>query len=75
MLCSTGLPYQWLEIAEGDDEKTKARKKKLLKSMKSKMRFQVNRFYIMDWMETEISECFQGHHVITILVYQKLCIA
>eukprot|EP00967_Tisochrysis_lutea_P025318 scaffold29184_cov15-Tisochrysis_lutea.AAC.1 len=31
---------QWLEIKEGDDEKTVARKKKLIKSCKSKMRFQ-----------------------------------
>lgn len=31
---------QWLEIKEGDDEKTIARKKKLIKSAKSKMRFQ-----------------------------------
>lgn len=33
-------PPQWLTIKEGDDEKTVARKKKLLKSYKSKMRFQ-----------------------------------
>jgi hypothetical protein len=31
---------QWLQIKETDDEKTKSRKRKLLKSMKSKMRFQ-----------------------------------
>eukprot|EP00198_Chlamydomonas_reinhardtii_P010410 XP_001699747.1 predicted protein [Chlamydomonas reinhardtii] len=31
---------KWLAIKETDDEKTKARKKKLLKSMKSKIRFQ-----------------------------------
>jgi hypothetical protein len=31
---------QWLEIKPGDDEKTIARKKKLLKSYKSKKRFQ-----------------------------------
>lgn len=31
---------QWLEIKPGDDEKTVARKKKLLKSYKSKKRFQ-----------------------------------
>lgn len=35
-LCSP----QWLEIKAGDDEKTIARKKKLLKSYKSKKRFQ-----------------------------------
>lgn len=34
------LRAQWLAIKETDDEKTKARKKKLLKSMKSKIRFQ-----------------------------------
>jgi survival-of-motor-neuron-related-splicing factor 30 len=31
---------QWLEIKPTDDEKTVARKKKLLKSFKSKRRFQ-----------------------------------
>ena len=31
---------KWLEIKPEDDEKTKARKKKLIKSYKSKMRFQ-----------------------------------
>ncbi|KAG2454532.1 hypothetical protein HYH02_000379 [Chlamydomonas schloesseri] len=31
---------KWLAIKDTDDEKTKARKKKLLKSMKSKIRFQ-----------------------------------
>ncbi len=31
---------QWLEISEEDDEKTRERKKKLLKSYKSKIRFQ-----------------------------------
>ncbi|KAF5834052.1 hypothetical protein DUNSADRAFT_9443 [Dunaliella salina] len=35
----TEIP-KWLEIKEGDDEKTVARKKKLIKSCKSKMRFQ-----------------------------------
>ena len=35
----TEIP-KWLEIKEEDDEKTKAKKRKLLKSMKSKMRFQ-----------------------------------
>lgn len=30
---------QWLAIQPEDDEKTKAKKKKLLKSYKSKMRF------------------------------------
>lgn len=35
----TELP-KWLEIKPGDDEKTKARKRKLLKSYKSKVRFQ-----------------------------------
>lgn len=34
------LHLQWLEIKAGDDEKTIARKKKLLKSYKSKKRFQ-----------------------------------
>lgn len=33
-------PPKWLEIKPGDDEKTIARKKKLLKSYKSKKRFQ-----------------------------------
>jgi hypothetical protein len=32
---------QWLKIKEGDSEKTRNRKKKLLKSLKSKLRFQV----------------------------------
>jgi hypothetical protein len=32
---------QWLEIRPEDDEKTKERKRKLLKSYKSKIRFQV----------------------------------
>ncbi len=31
---------KWLEIKEDDDEKVKARKRKLIKSVKSKMRFQ-----------------------------------
>ncbi|KAL6746035.1 hypothetical protein V8C86DRAFT_2956143 [Haematococcus lacustris] len=31
---------KWLEIKEGDDEKTKQKKRKLLKSYKSKIRFQ-----------------------------------
>lgn len=31
---------QWLEIQPEDDEKTRAKKKKLAKSYKSKMRFQ-----------------------------------
>jgi survival of motor neuron-related-splicing factor 30 len=31
---------QWLEIKEGDDPKTIERKKKLIKSYKSKIRFQ-----------------------------------
>ena len=31
---------QWVQIKETDDEKTKARKKKLQKSFKSKQRFQ-----------------------------------
>ena len=31
---------QWLQLKETDDEKTKARKKKLQKSHKSKLRFQ-----------------------------------
>ena len=30
---------QWLQIKDGDDEKTKSRKKKLQKSHKSKLRF------------------------------------
>lgn len=34
------LRLQWLEIKETDDEKTKVRKRKLIKSYKSKMRFQ-----------------------------------
>jgi hypothetical protein len=34
------LSSQWLEIKETDDEKTKERKKKLIKSYKSKIRFQ-----------------------------------
>ena len=34
------LTSQWLEIKDTDDEKTKARKRKLLKSAKSKLRFQ-----------------------------------
>ncbi len=34
------LELQWLAMKETDDEKTKARKKKLLKSFKSKIRFQ-----------------------------------
>jgi len=38
LLCLSGC--QWLEIKPGDDEKTIARKKKLLKSYKSKKRFQ-----------------------------------
>lgn len=32
---------KWLAIKEEDDEKTKAKKRKLLKSYKSKLRFQV----------------------------------
>ncbi len=31
---------QWLEIRQEDDDKTKAKKKKLQKSYKSKLRFQ-----------------------------------
>lgn len=41
-ICASGphARVQWLEIKDGDDEKTIARKKKLIKSCKSKMRFQ-----------------------------------
>lgn len=39
-LLHVALRLQWLEIKETDDEKTKVRKRKLIKSYKSKMRFQ-----------------------------------
>ena len=37
---SRDCSLQWVQIKETDDEKTKARKKKLQKSFKSKQRFQ-----------------------------------
>ena len=41
LLCSRfKFVTQWVMIKETDDEKTKARKKKLQKSFKSKQRFQ-----------------------------------
>lgn len=46
---------QWLEIKPGDDEKTIARKKKLLKSYKSKKRFQQ-----MDIKQKERADSWQS---------------
>jgi hypothetical protein len=48
-------PTQWLEIKPGDDEKTIARKKKLLKSYKSKKRFQQ-----MDIKQKERADSWQS---------------
>jgi hypothetical protein len=48
-------PSQWLEIKPGDDEKTIARKKKLLKSYKSKKRFQQ-----MDIKQKERADSWQS---------------
>lgn len=50
----TEIP-KWLEIKDADDEKTKSRKRKLLKSYKSKMRFQT-----MDLVQKEKANSWQN---------------
>jgi hypothetical protein len=53
--CCCAAAAQWLEIKPGDDEKTVARKKKLLKSYKSKKRFQQ-----MDIKQKERADSWQS---------------